>query len=136
MSGLVLKLGPKERILVNGAVIENGDRRSRFTVLSSGANILRLKDAIHPDSANTPVRRACYLTQLLLSGDVDTVAITSRLENEIVQLMQVFAGDKNLALLVHAAQSLNQGNPYACLKALRKLLSIEASLLSKQCQHS
>jgi len=24
MSGLVLKLGPKERVLVNGAVIENG----------------------------------------------------------------------------------------------------------------
>lgn len=29
MTGLVLKLGPKERVLINGAVIENGDRRSR-----------------------------------------------------------------------------------------------------------
>ena len=29
MSGLVLKLSPKERVLINGAVIENGDRRSR-----------------------------------------------------------------------------------------------------------
>jgi len=28
MSGLVLKLSPKERVLINGAVIENGDRRS------------------------------------------------------------------------------------------------------------
>lgn len=57
MTGLVLKLGPKERILINGAVIENGDRRSRITVLTAQANILRLKDAIHPDDANTPVRR-------------------------------------------------------------------------------
>ena len=30
MTGLVLKLSPKERVLINGAVIENGDRRSRL----------------------------------------------------------------------------------------------------------
>ncbi len=29
MTGLVLKLGPHERVLINGAVIENGDKRSR-----------------------------------------------------------------------------------------------------------
>ena len=69
MSGLVLKLGPKERILINGAVIENGDRRSRLSVMTSGANILRLRDAIHPEDAKTPVRRVCYAVQLVLSGD-------------------------------------------------------------------
>ena len=71
MSGLVLKLGPKERVLVNGAVIENGDRRSRIAILTPNANILRLRDAIRPDDANTPVRRVCYIAQLVLSGDVD-----------------------------------------------------------------
>ena len=55
MSGLVLKLGPKERLLVNGAVLENGDRRGRLSVLTPNANILRLKDAIHPSEAKTPV---------------------------------------------------------------------------------
>ena len=57
MSGLVLKLAPKERILVNGAVIENGDRRSRLSIMTPNANILRLRDAIHPDEVTTPVRR-------------------------------------------------------------------------------
>ena len=46
MSGLVLKLSPKERVLINGAVIENGDRRSRLSIMTPGANILRLRDAI------------------------------------------------------------------------------------------
>ena len=45
MSGLVLKLAPKERVLINGAVIENGDRRTRVAILTPNANILRLKDA-------------------------------------------------------------------------------------------
>ena len=57
MSGLVLKLNPKERVLVNGAVIENGDRRSRLSILTPNANILRLRDALRPDEVNTPVRR-------------------------------------------------------------------------------
>ncbi|MDH3264315.1 MAG: flagellar biosynthesis repressor FlbT, partial [Paracoccaceae bacterium] len=46
MSGLVLKLGPHERVLVNGAVIENGEKRSRLSIMTPGANILRLRDAI------------------------------------------------------------------------------------------
>ena len=71
MSGLVLKLGPKERVLINGAVIENGDKRSRLSIMTPNANILRLRDAIHPDEVNTPVRRVCYIAQLVLSGDAD-----------------------------------------------------------------
>ena len=37
MSGLVLKLGPHERVLINGAVIENGEKRSRLAVMTPNA---------------------------------------------------------------------------------------------------
>ena len=57
MTGLVLKLGPRERIMINGVVMENGDRRARLNVITPEANVLRLRDAIHPDDAKTPVRR-------------------------------------------------------------------------------
>ena len=77
MSGLVLKLAPKERVLVNGAVIENGDRRSRLSIVTPDAHILRLRDAIHPEQANTPVRRVCYAAQLVLSGDVVATIIST-----------------------------------------------------------
>ncbi|MCE8421304.1 flagellar biosynthesis repressor FlbT, partial [Rhodovulum sulfidophilum] len=69
MSGLVLRLGPGERVMINGAVIENGDRRSRITVMTPNSVILRQRDAIRPEEANTPVRRICYMAQLVLSGD-------------------------------------------------------------------
>ena len=71
MSGLVIKLAPNERLLINGAIIENGDRRTRISIRSPNANVLRLKDALHPDQASTPVARVCYVAQLLLSGDAD-----------------------------------------------------------------
>ena len=68
MSGLVLKLGPRERVMINGVVMENGDRRTRINIMTPEANVLRLRDAIHPDDAKTPVKRVCYIAQLALAG--------------------------------------------------------------------
>ncbi|XCN44003.1 hypothetical protein DSM117340_03311 [Lentibacter algarum] len=39
MSGLILKLGPRERVLINGAVIENGDKRSRLAICPSSYKV-------------------------------------------------------------------------------------------------
>ncbi len=36
MSGLVLKLGPRERVMINGVVMENGDRRTKIHVMTPG----------------------------------------------------------------------------------------------------
>jgi flagellar protein FlbT len=129
MSGLVLKLAPKERILINGAVVENGDRRSRVTVLTPNANILRLKDAIHPEAANTPVRYACYLSQLLLSGDLDSAVVKSRLHVQIMSLKHVFLDTESSTLLKDADAALDANCLYVCLKNLRQLLPLEAKLL-------
>ena len=74
MTGLILKLAPHERVLINGAVIENGDRRSRFAVVTPKANILRLRDAIHPEQVRTPVRRVAYIAQMVLAGEADSPA--------------------------------------------------------------
>ena len=88
MSGLVLKLGPKERVLINGAVIENGERRSRLSIVTPNANILRLRDAIHPEEVTTPVRRVCYIAQLVLSGDAEATDARPQLLRGIEQLSQ------------------------------------------------
>ena len=59
MAGLILKLRPHEEFLINGVVVQNGDRKTRLRVKTDGAAILRLRDAIHPEEVNTPVRRVC-----------------------------------------------------------------------------
>lgn len=129
MSGLVLKLGPHERVLVNGAVLENGDRRGRLSVLSPGARILRLRDAIHPEQANTPVRRVCYILQLVLSGDADPAEAELQLLRGIEQLSQVFSDPDSRAHLSDATRHLLEGRHYPALRALRALLDREDRLL-------
>ena len=130
MSGLVLKLNPKERVLINGAVIENGDRRSRLSIMTPNAHILRLRDAIHPEGATTPVRRACFATQLLLSGDGDPQDARRQALRRIEELSQVLRDPDSRTQLTLATRALLDGEHYKCLKALRILLPREERLLA------
>ncbi|MCK0140092.1 flagellar biosynthesis repressor FlbT [Aliiroseovarius sp. F47248L] len=129
MSGLVLKLSPKERVLINGAVIENGDRRSRLSIVTPDANILRLRDAIHPEDANTPVRRVCYIAQLVLSGDVSKDDARLQLLRGIEQLSQVLTDVDSRDLLSLATSAVLEDQHYLALKQLRALLPREERLL-------
>lgn len=130
MSGLVLKLSPKERVLVNGAVIENGDRRSRLSIMTPDANILRLRDAIHPEDAKTPVKRVCYAVQLVLSGDADADDVHLQLLRQIEELSQVFTDPDSRKNLAAASQALIDGQHYKSLKFLRTLLPREDRLFA------
>jgi flagellar protein FlbT len=130
MSGLVLKLSPKERVLVNGAVIENGDRRSRLSIMTPNANILRLRDAIHPEEANTPVRRACYSLQLVLTGDAEADEVERTLLRHIEDLSQVFTDSDSRRQIGMATEAVIGGRHYQGLKALRALLPREDRLMA------
>lgn len=130
MTGLVLKLAPKERILINGAVIENGDRRSRLAIMTPNANILRLRDAIHPEHVNTPVRRVCYIVQLVLSGDTDPEEARLQLLRGLEQLSQVFTDADSRAKLTQATAAVLEDQHYHALKSLRALLPREERLLA------
>ncbi|GAW34490.1 flagellar biosynthesis repressor FlbT [Roseovarius sp. A-2] len=129
MSGLVLKLGPKERVLINGAVIENGDRRARLAIVTPDANILRLRDAIHPEEATTPVRRVCYAMQLVLSGDCDPDTARLQILRRIEELSQILRDPDSRAHLTRATEAILADQYYQGLKALRALLPREARLL-------
>lgn len=132
MTGLVLKLSPRERVLINGAVIENGDRRSRINIVSPNANILRLRDAIHPEEAKTPVKRVCYIAQLILSGDANTDVARRQLLTGVEQLSQVFKDHDSREILATVTAHVVEESYYSALKALRQLLDREERLLAVQ----
>lgn len=130
MNGLILKLAPKERLLVNGAVIENGEKRTRLAILTPDAHILRLRDAIHPEQANTPVRRVCYIAQLVLSGDAAAGDARLQLLRGVEQLSQVFQDHDSRHHLTAATEAILAGQHYQALKALRLLLPREERLFA------
>ncbi|MFT4015192.1 MAG: flagellar biosynthesis repressor FlbT [Paracoccus sp. (in: a-proteobacteria)] len=130
MSGLILKLAPKERILINGAVLENGEKRTKISIKTPNANILRLRDAIHPNDADTPVSRLCYICQLILTGDTKEDAIKEQILLALSELSKVFSDPDSTRLLKAAAESIAESNYYATLRHLKSLLPREERLLS------
>lgn len=129
MSGLVLKLGPHERIMINGVVMENGDRRTRLNVLTPEANVLRLRDALHPEEANTPVKRVCYIAQLVLAGEADPNEATRQLLRGLEQLSQVFHDTDSRSHIDTATEAVGERRFYQAMRALRNLIPREARLL-------
>ncbi|WP_419738431.1 flagellar biosynthesis repressor FlbT [Ruegeria sp.] len=113
-------------------MIENGDRRSRFSIMTPQANVLRLRDAIHPDEVTTPVRRVCYAAQLVLSGDMEPDQARQQLLRRVEELSQVFTDSDSRRVLSEATEALVAEQYYKCLKSLRSLLPREERLMAYQ----
>ncbi|MEM9046624.1 MAG: flagellar biosynthesis repressor FlbT [Pseudomonadota bacterium] len=130
MPGLILKLRPNERFLVNGAAMENGSKRTQLNILTPGSNVLRLRDAIDPHQANTPVRRVCYIAQMVVAGEADPEEARVQLETGLTQLASVFNDHQSRDHLERARLALEQDSFYQALRSLRALMPVEDHLLS------
>ena len=64
---LKLSLKPGEKFVLNGAVLANGDKRTSL-VIQNKACVLREKDIMQPESANTPARRIEAVRKLTDAG--------------------------------------------------------------------
>lgn len=129
MSGLLLKLAPNERFLINGAVVENGSRRTSIFIRTPNTSILRLKDAIHPENNNTPVLRLCYTCQLIIVGDIAIDEGHRQVALRLEELSQVFTDRDSRITLTEATAALLEGNYYRVLKLLKALLPRERRLM-------
>ncbi len=130
MTGLVIKLKPNEKLLVNGVIMQNCDRAAKLRVRSNNVSILRARDAIRPETANTPLRRIYYIAQLALAGEADVMDATDQIQNGIGPLRGVFAGEA-LEELERAAEAAEQQKFFVVMRCVKKLFIIESALLDK-----
>ncbi|NJM35729.1 MAG: flagellar biosynthesis repressor FlbT [Rhodomicrobium sp.] len=127
--GLVLRLRPHEKFLVNGVIIENGDRRARLRVRTQDAHILRLRDALHPDAATTPARRLYYAAQLAVAGEADKNDVKRELLSGLRALQDAFGPELCRKPLDEALAEAENGRFYNVMRALARVLAQEATLL-------
>ena len=64
---LKLTLKPREKFVVNGGVLINGDRRSDL-IIENQVSLLRERDVLQPDEADTPMKRI-YFTIMMMYLD-------------------------------------------------------------------
>jgi len=131
MAGLLLKLAPNERILINGLLFENGPKKTKMTLHSEGAHVLRLRDALHPSDIIGPVSRAYHLAQLAVAGEADPETTAAEISPRLDELSTVFEQTDAKEAVVEARDALADRNFYRVMRALKDLLSLERTLLGR-----
>jgi len=126
---LKLSLKPGEKFVLNGAVLVNGDRRSSLVVQNNAA-ILRERDIMQAEDANTPARRIYFPVMMMyLEGETK-----DEYYNEFVLSMSEFMGavqePNALATCVQISKEVMAGQYYKALVACKHLFEFEQELLS------
>ena len=125
---LKISLKPGERFVLNGAVIENGERRANL-VLKNKAAVLREKDILHEEDVTPPVRRIYFpIMMMYLSDKAD-----DKLYDEFVLRMNEFMGvgtnPEVLTICAAISRDVMAGEHYKALMGCRKLMTYEAERL-------
>jgi flagellar protein FlbT len=125
---LKISLKAGERFVLNGAVVENGDRRATL-VLQNRASVLREKDILQSEDVTSPARHIYFpIMMMYLSSKED-----SNLYDEFVLRMNEFmsaVGDPEaLANCVSISRDVMAGEYYKALIRCKKLIAFERERL-------
>ena len=130
MAGLMLKFPAGDRIVVNGAVIENVGRGARLRLLTPDTQILRLRDAVDPAEATTPVSRVAHTVQMMLIGELEPQKALDDVLAALVPLRHAFVAEVDRDCIDQIVSHLREGQFYQALRLLGRLRKTEAVLLS------
>lgn len=126
---LKLNLKPGEKLVINGAVIVNGNRKASLAIRNF-AHILREADVMQEEEAITPTRRAYFAAQLLLLDPENRDDYAPKVQSLISDLKQAFTNAEVLYHLDKALGHLEDGDYYKILAVLRRVIRYEDLLLA------
>ena len=125
---LKLSLKPGERFVVNGAVLQNGDRRA-VLFLQNKASILREKDIIQPEDANTPARRIYFPIMMMYLDPAGANQFYDEFVLRLNEFMGAIRSTEVLKECVSLSREVMAADYYKALTRCRKLLTYEQGLL-------
>lgn len=124
---LRVELKPFERIIIGQSVITNSENRASF-LIDGDTPILREKDILTAETANTPAKRIYLCVQQMY------------LENDIPKYQDLYLGFVKDMLdavpssrepIEAASNHILNGSLYKALREIRKLIKREEELLSR-----
>lgn len=124
---LKLSLKPGEKFVLNGAVVQNGDRRG-VLILQNKASVLREKDILQPDDANTPAKRVYFPVMMMYLDEASAEKVYDEFALRLSEFMGASRNPEVLADCVAASRHVMAREYYKALMAARKLVDYEESL--------
>ena len=126
---LKLSLKPGERFVLNGAVVQNGDRRSTM-VLQNKASVLREKDIMQAEEVSTPGRHVYFPVMMMYLDEEHATDYFDEFSLRLNQFMGVIRNPDILTDCVTASKYVLAREYYKALMACRKLIEYEDERLA------
>jgi flagellar protein FlbT len=121
---LRVELKPFERIIIGETVIINSGSRTSF-LIDGEAPILREKDTVTAENANTPAKRLYFCIQMMyLKNDIPKYR--SSYLGAVKELRESLPGARDMIDIVN--NHVTAGALYKALKEIRKLIKVEDEL--------
>lgn len=123
---LKVELKAGERVIIGTAVIRNGDTRARLFI-EGDAPILREKDIVTVETANSPAKKIYLAVQLMyMSGDLSS---SSKIYFPLVHEF-LAAAPSALPFIDEVNNFVLNGDLYKALKAAKALVAYEKELMN------
>jgi flagellar protein FlbT len=129
---LKLKLKPHERLLINGAVIKNGGRKSEVILLNF-ANCLREQDILQEEDCGTPAARVYFAIQMMIMDPARRDQYKAQFDLRMIELAGAITHGAVREAMSQATEHVEAGisHPasfYKALAAMRGVLKYERQL--------
>ncbi|MGD9981341.1 MAG: flagellar biosynthesis repressor FlbT [Hyphomonadaceae bacterium] len=121
-------LRPGEKFVVNGAIVQNGDRGARL-LLCNRVSVLLAKDIMQPEEAQTPARRIYFPIMLMYLDEDGRETAYAEFVARLAEFMSAVRDPAMLAECVSISTEVSAGEFYPALMRCRRLISYEAGLL-------
>jgi len=128
---LSLYLKPNEKVIIGNAVIQNGKKSASF-VIHNKATILRQKDIMTEEDANSPAKRIYFLVQLMyLAGSLEASREHhTDFFNLTRQFLEACPTPEALELISNIGQNIMDGKFFNSLKECRHLMEYEDAIIN------
>jgi len=128
---LKLSLKPGERFVLNGAVVQNGDRRCSL-VLQNKASVLREKDIMQAEEVISPARHVYFPVMMMYLDESGSDKYYDEFLRRMTEFMNVIANPLVLAECVGVSKSIMSREFYKALMGCRKLIDYEDERLGRK----
>ena len=125
---LKITLKPHEKMIIGGAVVTSGPGKCEL-LIENTVPILRRKDIMSPEDANSPARRIYFAIQLMYI-DEQNLALHHKSYWQLVQEF-IEAAPSVLPVIDQISNHILKSQYYQALKVAKNLIEFEQEVISR-----
>jgi len=126
---LKITLKPHEKMILGGAVIANGNNTGCHLIIENKVPILREKDILSENDADSPCRRLYFIVQLMYIDEENLILHHNNYWKLVKELVK--AVPSTVGIIDHISEEIVSGRYYQALKLSQKLIDYEQEVISR-----